>query len=56
MMNMEVNIAVNIQATRKFYKVIVISTNQISSTKDTLQTVTVQLHTQKRYLLVLSLF
>lgn len=25
MMNMEVNIAVNIQATRKFYKVIVIS-------------------------------
>ena len=32
------------------------STNQISSTKDTLQTVTVQLHTQKRYLLVLSLF
>lgn len=25
MMNMEVNIAVNIQATRKFYKVIVIT-------------------------------
>lgn len=59
MMNMEVNIAVNIQATRKFYKVIVISVGLYESdmsTKDTLQTVTVQLHTQKRYLLVLSLF